>query len=245
MREVTLVLVETESYALAKIAVSRSLERFPFARALIFTDRPELFPGLDCVLIPKLQSMEQYNRLMLLIVPDFIQTEFFMTVQFDGFVLNASLFDPVFYGYDYIGAPWNGEPEETSVGNGGFSWRSKRLADAVKASLGGDEVLEAEDLIVCKRLRGRLEAGSGCVFAPRSVASRFSFEFPAVDHPTFGFHGVFNLPALYRDDIDFLINHLPDRVFHPGAAFNLLALTMDVLGLDRGLMLKRAEVARN
>jgi hypothetical protein len=182
---------------------------------------------------------------MLLVVPDFIETEFFVTVQFDGFVLNASLFDPVFYNYDYIGAPWNDEPEETCVGNGGFSWRSKRLADAVKMSLERSQFVEAEDLVVCKRLRRRLETESGCVFAPRDVASRFSFEFPAVPYPTFGFHGVFNLPALYVNDIDFLISHLPERVFQPGAAFNLLYLTMDALKLDRASLLKRAEAVRN
>jgi hypothetical protein len=99
--------------------------------------------------------------------------------------------------------------------------------------------------MIGQRLRYSLEKREGLTFAPRSVAARFSFEFPATDVPTFGFHGVFNLPLVYKNEIDWLVNHLPTRVLMEGAGFNLFALTMDALGLDKTLLIKRAHSARN
>jgi hypothetical protein len=34
--------------------------------------------------------------------------------------------------------------------------------------------------------------------------------------PTFGFHGAHHLPALYREQLDFLFEGLPDRIFVHG-----------------------------
>ena len=245
MRNVTLVMVETESHELARVALLQSIAKYPFAESLVFTDRPEWFPEAQCIQIPKLQSIWQYNNLMLKVVPDFIRTPFFLVIQFDGFILNESAFDEVFFEYDYIGAPWNGEPEQSSVGNGGFSWRSKRLAEAVKACTNDLQVTEAEDVMICQRLRPRLEQREGLKFASRSVANRFSFEFPATDVPTFGFHGVFNLPLVYKDNIEWLIGQLPNRVLLESPGFNLFVLTMDALGLDKTLLMQRARLARS
>ncbi len=244
MQKVTLVMVETDSYELARDALLQSIAKYPFEQRIVFTDRPEYFPEAQCVKIPKLQSIVQYNNLMLRVVPDFITTPFFLVVQFDGFILNESAFDTVFFEYDYIGAPWSGEPELLCVGNGGFSWRSKRLADAVKECVRDLNIDEPEDIVVCQRLRQGLENRMGLRFATRSVAQRFSFEFPAVDVPTFGFHGVFNLPLLYKNNIDWLVHHLPSRVLMEGPGFNLFVLTMDALGLDKTLLIERARLAR-
>ena len=244
MERVTLVMVETESYELARVAFLQSIAKYPFEERLVFTDCPEHFPEAQCVKIPKLQSISQYNNLMLKVVPEFIQTPFFLVIQFDGFILNESAFDPVFFDYDYIGAPWNGEPEQSCVGNGGFSWRSKRLADAVKERVSDSRFEEAEDVMIGQRLRYGLEKREGLKFAPRSVAARFSFEFPATDVPTFGFHGVFNLPLVYKNEIDWLVNHLPSRVLMEGAGFNLLILTFNALGIDPKQLMERARRVR-
>jgi hypothetical protein len=99
--------------------------------------------------------------------------------------------------------------------------------------------------MIGQRLRPRLEHQEGLKFASRSVASRFSFEFPATDIPTFGFHGVFNLPLVYKDNIEWLVGQLPNRVLLEGPGFNLFVLTMDALGLDKTLLMQRARSARN
>ncbi len=61
-----------------------------------------------------------------------VETDFCLTVQLDGFVVNPGLWDPTFLDYDYIGAPWRTNlgralPTNYRVGNGGFSLRSQRL----------------------------------------------------------------------------------------------------------------------
>jgi hypothetical protein len=226
MQDVTLVLVDTESYALARVALLQSMSKFKFAKVLVFTDQSKFFPEAQCVIIPKIQSIGQYSNLMLSVVTDFIETEFFIVSQFDGFILNGGCFREEFFNYDYIGAPWNSEPEHLSVGNGGFSWRSKKLADAVKKEAAGQFVEDAEDVFICKTKRSILERVYGCRFASREMAAQFSFEFPAVSHPTFGFHGVFHLPALYQQNLDFLTSNLPQRMSKDGPAKILFDLTM-------------------
>ena len=50
-----------------------------------------------------------------------------------------------------------------------------------------------EDDTLCRRYRDELELEFGFKWAPLDVASAFSFE-REPKHPTFGFHGLFNLP---------------------------------------------------
>jgi len=60
-----------------------------------------------------------------------------LLVQPDGFVINPDKWDNQFFEYDYIGAPWEQVPHSYldpwgkphRVGNGGFSFRSKKLLD--------------------------------------------------------------------------------------------------------------------
>jgi len=139
-------------------------------------------------------------------------------IQYDGFVLNADQFSPHFLHYDYIGAPWPNY-EVNEVGNGGFSWRSRRLVHAV-AQLDYPDPTEAEDLYICRTMRETLER-AGCRFAPKAIASHFSVEFPAVPYPTFGFHGIFHLPTVYREMPDFLLDHLSDRIVKTRSGFLL------------------------
>jgi len=137
-------------------------------------------------------------------------------IQYDGFVLNADQFSPHFLHYDYIGAPWPNY-EVNEVGNGGFSWRSRRLVHAV-AQLDYADPAEPEDLFICRTMRETLER-AGCRFAPKAIAQHFSVEFPAVPFPTFGFHGIFHLPLVYREMPDFLLDHLSDRIVKTRSGF--------------------------
>jgi hypothetical protein len=95
------------------------------------------------------------------------------------------------------------------VGSGGFSWRSKRLVEAV-ARLPYDGERMAEDEHICRELRPLLETG-GIRFAPRAIAGHFATESVPAPWPTLGFHGVFHLPSVYRGQIDYLLKHLSPR----------------------------------
>jgi hypothetical protein len=52
-------------------------------------------------------------------------------IQSDGFAVNKAAWTDEFYQYDYIGAPWLWWEYFENIGNGGFSWRSRRFYDAL------------------------------------------------------------------------------------------------------------------
>jgi hypothetical protein len=100
------------------------------------------------------------------------------------------LFDKRLYLYDYCGALWN-ERDGLNNGNGGFSWRSKKLCEA----LGKDEIIEIytpEDVSICRIYRRYLEGNYGFKWATDEIAEVFSFELKEPKNKTFGFHGRFH-----------------------------------------------------
>lgn len=207
-------IIDTDLHQLARQALLHSMQAMerqglPFSQVLIYSDKPELWGGLPVIRIPTLRSIQEYNLLVTRELARHLSADFVLVIQYDGFVLNADQFSPHFLHYDYIGAPWPNY-DRHDVGNGGFSWRSRRLVQAV-AQLDYDDPSEAEDLFICRRMRETLER-MGCRFAPKAIAQHFSVEFPAVPFPTFGFHGIFHLPSVYRESPDFLVEHLSDRI---------------------------------
>jgi hypothetical protein len=165
---------------------------------------------------------------MLTRIVDWVSTDFFLVIQYDGFVLNSDLFCEEFYGCDYIGAPWP-ELDEYCVGNGGFSWRSRKLALAVKEIAFGVKIDDPEDVYICKTVRQALESRFHCNFASRELASLFSVEFPAVQHKTFGFHGVFHLPQIYAQNLPWLLSQLPSRMLRDSPASRLFEMSLSVI----------------
>ncbi len=204
-----LVIADTEQPVLARNAVLACLRGLDFDQVLIYSDRPELWPGLPVATVPTMRTMGDYNRLVVQRLAEDLTADHALVVQYDGFVLNPAEFSPHFRHYDYIGAPWPHLPD-SPVGNGGFSWRSRRLVEAVARQPYDGEGI-AEDLFVCRQLRPMLEQAHGIRFAPPAIAAHFSVESVPPPFPTFGFHGVFHLPAVYREQIDFLLTHLSPR----------------------------------
>ena len=207
------VIADTSQHVLASNALQHSLRALeavaPVDQVLVYSDRADAWPGLPVQRIAPLTSLAGYNRLVVQRLAEDLQAEHALVIQYDGFVLNAEQFSPHFRHYDYIGAPWP-HFAEMDVGNGGFSWRSRRLVEAA-ASLPYDGESLAEDLFICRQQRPLLEARHGVRFAPRAIASHFALESVPVPWPTFGFHGVFHLPAVYREQIDLLLQHLSPR----------------------------------
>lgn len=219
-------IVDTDLHVLARQALLHSMrlmeaQGLPFSQVLIYSDRPELWPGLPVIPVPTLRSITEYNLLITRELARHLSADHVLVIQYDGFVLNADQFSPHFLHYDYIGAPWPNYPDN-EVGNGGFSWRSRRLVHAV-AQLDYPDPTEAEDLFICRTMRPVLEQ-AGCRFAPKAIAQHFSVEFPAVPFPTFGFHGIFHLPSVYREAPDFLLDHLSDRIVRSRSGYLLPGL---------------------
>jgi hypothetical protein len=208
---VALALADTQSYVLANNALQACVSRFAFSQVYVFTDAPHYWPQYHTVAVERMRGIEDYNRIVLDLLPTCVEEDFCLVCQFDGFILNAEAFSPTFYQYDYIGAVWPDYPHHR-VGNGGFSWRSKRLMDAVASLSHLRPVGQAEDLFIGRTIRSELEAQHGCVFADEATAQAFSFEIVPHAAPAFGFHGIFNLPRVYRDNLKFLVENLPPHV---------------------------------
>lgn len=214
MSTLALVIADTSQHVLANIALQRSMQGLAVDQVLIYSDRAEAWPGLPVLPIAPLQNIGQYNRLITQRLAEDLRADHALVVQYDGFVLDAGEFSPHFRHYDYIGAPWPHLPD-TPVGNGGFSWRSRRLVEAV-ARLPYDADGEAEDLFICRTARTAL-LQQGLRWAPAALAAHFAVESVAVPHPTFGFHGVFHLPAVYREHTALLLRHLAPRTLQKWA----------------------------
>jgi len=223
---ISLVLIDTDAYALAAVALNQCLSRFAFDDVLLFSDNDQVWGSQTVRRVTKIRSIGQYNDLLLNHVPEHLQTDFFLVIQYDGFILDETQFSPHFFHYDYIGAPWGNYPH-FNVGNGGFSWRSKKFAEAAaRLNYGkGDQEL-AEDLFVCRQHRIWLETKEHCNFAPEAIASHFSVETGTRRFPTFGFHGVFHLPEVYRNMPEFLVQNLTERILRSDIQFSLLANAM-------------------
>lgn len=233
--DLTLVAIDCAQPDWAVRALVRSAARLPAARVLLVTDHaPDpawLAQGIEVAAIPPIRSRDEYSRFMLRGLAPFVATPFVLVVQWDGWVLDGAAFDPRFALYDYIGARWPHRAPPYVVGNGGFSWRSRRLIDALAAL--APELLpgEAEDEAIAIRLRPRLEQEFGIVFAEPRVADRFAFDVGRPIGPTLGFHGVFNFwQVLEADELAAFACEAPEPIVR-GPGFQ--ALTRNLLDLKR------------
>lgn len=234
----------------ARYAVESTLRRLPVDDCLVLSD--ECFiEGARHVRIAPLAGLAGYNALMLDALADHLQSDAYIVVQWDGFVVDEREWDAAFLQYDYIGAPWM--HLGGIVGAGGFSLRSRRLADAVRSVRAGRvqrDVDIAEDVQICMTYRKALSA-AGMRFPPLDVANRFAFE--RVMHAdagrprTLGFHGAFNFPlVIAEDDILAMLGSIVSRMPRSWPAWHLFVLHAWLRGYESvGCALMEALSARD
>ncbi len=163
----------------------------------------------------EVKSALDYNYFCMKKFCNYVDTDYALIIQWDGYVLNHRAWETGFLEYDYIGATWLYK-DNMNVGNGGFSLRSKKLLDI----LGSDDSLvefKPEDHHICRTYRPYLEKKYGIKFAPEEVANRFAIEaygssaLPGANkyNGQFGFHG-FNV-----DYSGSGLNHIPVNPIKP------------------------------
>jgi len=199
LEKVTLVCIDCMNYGEAISAIKKSLHQCDFEKALFLTDIKATSPNLpfEIIKIDKIGSKEDYSRFVLKELYKYIETDYVLIIQHDGYVLDGNSWDGKYLEYDYIGAPWL-YIDGRNVGNGGFSLRSKRLMGI----LGTDDFImgmNPEDDVICRLYRPYLEEKHGIKFAPEDIADKFSFELREPICKTFGFHGKFHQP--YRETV--------------------------------------------
>lgn len=168
--------------------------------------------------IKPIENLGDYSVFILNDLVKYIESDYLMIIQTDGYPLASEGWRNSFLNYDYIGAPWTRVVSQTgihsvivsgdksalhapagcSVGNGGFSLRSRKLMeevakanyrytplDWVKAEI--KDWKFAEDEYICKYMNAELRS-KGYTFAPVEEAQNFSAE-NDIWVGQFGFHG--------------------------------------------------------
>jgi hypothetical protein len=202
---ITLLAVSSVNLAGTDLALQISSHDIEFG-AIKFLSSEDWSPSnqkIEMVKIPKL-DLVAYDKFILGDLYKYVETDYCLVVQSDGFVLNASRWNPAFLEYDYIGAPWpiNLKLGDTvldltanNVGNGGFSLRSKKLLE-VTSKITFDDLkflTTSEDLILSHFLLQEM-LNAGIKFPHPALAAKFSIESPTAAYgqniaTSFGFHG--------------------------------------------------------
>lgn len=182
----------------ALLSIEHSMKQLPGSRGLLLSLRPpeNLPDGIEWRQIYNLDYAE-YSVFMMHCLGSFIETDYCLVVQDDGWVLNGENWKDEYYDYDYIGAPshcgfsdehiylhfsWARAKEPVYVvQNGGFSLRSKKLLEVcnkngIAHQNGNDVHYWNEDAQLSALLKPVLEE-CGMRFAPLELAKHFSVEY--------------------------------------------------------------------
>ncbi len=205
--QVTLVSVTSVDLPATELAMMISMHDIQFGQVKLLTSEKFIpkDPEIQIIEIPEILNLTSYSNFILKKLFEFIETDFCLLIQADGFVLNASRWQNIFLNYDYIGAPWPKNRtlldnqiinlEKNSVGNGGFSLRSKKLLlETSKINLDMlDTPTKSEDLIICHFLYNNM-LKNGIKFPNPELAAQFSVESQEASYgqnpnTSFGFHG--------------------------------------------------------
>lgn len=204
LSNVTLLIVEPAKPDDAVKVLDICCQEIKFSASKVFTStKPTRACNHELFKIPSF-NYEQYNQFIVRDLSSVVDTDYCLIVQTDGFVINAKKWSDNFFKYDYIGAKWDrnrlayhcqwiyphikekGPQGINPVGNGGFSFRSKKLLDLCAAA--PQQFAGPEDAYVCNNNRDYFEM-HGITYAPEHIADLFSQD-PLIDKElTFGFHG--------------------------------------------------------
>jgi len=207
LQSVTLLGIDCIDLERLKQAVEICQKEFSFAETKILSSLPGK-DGDSVIKIDPINSLEEYSRFIIFELDKYVDTDYVLIVQYDGFILNPQAWDDRYLDYDYIGAPWLvadwsvknfNFPADLQgkhvVGNGGFSLRSKRLLSltAQLAREGKFSRYSPEDVAIGVYYKDLL-AENNIKIAPVDLAQKFSFESETSENYSwdgqFGFHGL-------------------------------------------------------
>ena len=186
---VTLFTVDCIDLERTLFAIYESIENIEFGQVIIATsldygvylqDKRITFKS-----IRPIRNLYEYSNFMVKKLNDYINTDYVLTIQWDGFVLNPKAWSNRYLNYDYIGAVWLNRENiyGNGIGNGGFSLRSKRLIKFLAETSEKELNCYPEDRYVS------IVANKYFNPAPKSIANRFSTE--SKYQGSFGFHNIY------------------------------------------------------
>lgn len=214
--QVTLCCVDTRLPDLALEAIKKCMAHITFGEVILFTRSQhgltEVPREVTIIELTSIHSVEDYSRFILKGLSPYLKTSHMLIVQWDGYVIEPSMWREDFLLADYIGAVWPQYKDSHRVGNGGFSLRSRKLLDA----LGSNEIEPShpEDVCIARIYRSWLEKYRDISFADEGLAHQFAFERERKTPSSFGFHGLSNLPeVLPPEPLTEFVNKAPSALF--------------------------------
>ena len=201
LNNVTLVCVTSYKIEESIISLKHCAKFFNFADVKLITHENINIPGITVEKCPKL-DYKGYSEFIIYKLHEHINTDFVLIINWDRFILNPKQWDNKYLDYDYIGALWTHEHNfydannnESLVGNGGFSLRSKKLLEVASKVNIPWEPREGkywhEDAWICVKNKHLYEE-NGCKWAPKNLALKFSIEQgKKTKLESFGCHGKF------------------------------------------------------
>lgn len=196
LNNVTLIgITDTEVYGLS-VAQEICQKNIDFHSVkLITSNKTNKYPNL--VHIDEYINYESFMRFKVEKLNNYIETDFALLCEPDGFVLDATLWSDDFFEYDYIGAVMERDVTKGIVGNSGFCLQSKKFRDSVQQIL---KTIPFENLNVAPSLKYSNDVWScitvkpileemGCRFVTPEIANKFSITKDIWDSNSFGFHG--------------------------------------------------------
>ncbi len=221
---VTLLGIDCLNVERLQVAMDVSQQDIEFGAVKLLTSLP--IKDSHLVVIPHIGSIEDYSRFCIEDLHKYVDTDFVLLVQYDGFVLNAARWNPEFLSYDYIGGPidtstwkeWKLDIPKPHyvVGNGGFCLRSKKFLE-ISAKLASDGKIinmHPEDIALCAWYKDLFEK-EGLRFAPVELAMKFSVQSDYGEYKKpFGFHGLYgeNLDTINKEHPDFPMQYFMPRI---------------------------------
>lgn len=207
LNNVTLVCIDTKNVLFATGALIRSRAKVEFESTKFFTMTGERHAkklnesGIEVINIPEIKNKADYSRFCLVELNKYITSDYCLTVQHDGYIIDETAWTDEFLNYDYIGAPWPASwGYKNRVGNGGFCLKSKRFLEAcydtfkdfdfgVNIDRKPEDISVNEDFLICNLYYDHF-TNLGIKYADVELASRFSVEhaIPEMKEVTFGFH---------------------------------------------------------
>ena len=186
-------------------AINYSSRRIKFAKKILVTtsDKAQKYDDIE-VFEYDIKNRDVYSYFCIKELYKYIDTDFCLIVQPDGFVVNPFMWCESFLEWDYIGAPFVPKVTETALicygklqkwqnfnnlphvnGCGGFTLRSKKFLiagselDYPPNKIHSHNAL-AEDFFLCVEQKQTLESKYKIKFAPLGLACKFATEWGIV-----------------------------------------------------------------
>lgn len=215
---ITLFTYNNRYHRLVEFGINKSVSTKNFDKIVIASDvKIDINDPYTHIQIDKTVGLKDYCNFCIKDLNSYIDTDFVLVVQQDGFACKSIHWDDKFYDYDYIGAPFHIDQHNLTrpkkllnmkhkkrfwvAGNGGFSLRSKKLLEILQhdkkinlQSNNNQVDWVSEDVLICHYYRDYLKEKYKIKFAPLKYCLNFSMESLNTEGLSYGFHGYYNIP---------------------------------------------------